>query len=510
MIDLETIRSRAATAPGTVAVGDGTESLTWQELADRVAAVRAWLTRSLNPSDTNRAMVIAGNSVRVVVATAALTSLGIPWVGVDPARDAATIAEQLLAVDPTFIVFDSALPNLPEDFWQCWGETAVLLNVAGFPAFDTRVTHYLAAAEAGTDPGPWQNPPFLALGFTSGTTGTPKLFVRRKRTENQRVAFLRDRMAFGPGDSFLITSPLAFASGHVWVSAALALGGSVRLGPTDPGEALEVIAAEGLTGAFFVPPFLDRVLQAATTTHTHLDLTALRFVLTGGRHVSPRTIRQAADRLGAVLHLYYATTETGINTMAGPADLAADPYCAGRFMPGITVRALRPDTLAELPAGQVGLLAIDSAFAMDEYVHRPLDTVELHGRRHILTSDYGSVTADGRVHITARSGGRPDAAEARLDVVRAEGALKEDPAILDACVTAGPGHRAVGIVTLRPGPGGPERDGALERARAVLERFAVPGTASTVVEVPHIPYNSAGKVAMRELDRHLEAALTSG
>ena len=93
----------------------------------------------------------------LAVATAALTSLGIPWVGVDPARDGATIAEQLLAVDPTFIVFDSALPNLPEDFWQRWGETAVLLNVAGFPAFDTRVTHYLAAAEAGTDPGPWQN-----------------------------------------------------------------------------------------------------------------------------------------------------------------------------------------------------------------------------------------------------------------------------------------------------------------------------------------------------------------
>lgn len=498
MITLEAVREHAAAAADRVAVRDSQESLTWGELADRVEALRAWLTRALDHYEANRAMVLAGNSVRVVVATAALTSLGIPWVGVDPERDGDTIAEQLAAVNPTFIVVDSSLPSLPGDFWQRWGDTAALLDLVAFPAFDTRVTHYLAAAEGDHSPAPWVNPPFSALGFTSGTTGTPKLFVRRKRTENQRVAFLRDRVGFGPGDSFLITSPLAFASGHVWAGAALALGGTVRLGPPDAAAAVDVLAGERLTGAFFVPPFLDRLLEAATTTHAAADLTALRFVLTGGRHISPRTIQQTRDRLGDLLYAYYATTETGINTMAGPDDLAAAPYSAGRFMPGITVRALDPDTLTALPPGRVGLLAIDSAYAMDEYVHQPLDTVTLDGRRHILTSDYGYLGADGRLYVTARS-------EPGIDVVRVEGAIKEDPAVRDVCVTTslddgGPG--AVAVVVLQSGLAPQRRQRALVRAGDVLGRFT---GGARVTEAGRIPYNSAGKVSLPQLRRELAA-----
>src|SRR5579884_1959886 len=109
MITLEAVREHAAAAPHRVAVSDGETALTWAELADRVEAVRAWLTRALDADEPNRAMVVAGNSVRVVVATAALTSLGIPWVGVDPERDGGTIGEQLAAVEPTFIVVDSSL-----------------------------------------------------------------------------------------------------------------------------------------------------------------------------------------------------------------------------------------------------------------------------------------------------------------------------------------------------------------------------------------------------------------
>ncbi|MEU9172349.1 class I adenylate-forming enzyme family protein [Streptomyces sp. NPDC048420] len=512
MIALETLLERAAVVPDTTAVGDGRDTLTWSRLAAQTCSVRSWLTRSLDPADENRAVVLAGNSVRVVVATAALTSLGVPWVGIDPARDEGTIAAQLEAVNPTFIVVDSSLPTLPKDFWRRWPDKALLLDVVDFPAFDTRVTHYLAVADADFPPGTWHTPRFLALGFTSGTTGVPKLFVRRKRTENQRVAYLRDALDFGPSDSFLITSPLAFASGHVWVSAALALGGSVRLGPADSEAALEVMERERLTGAFFVPPFLEAVLEKATTSHAGADLSALRFVLTGGRHLSPRAIRQTADRLGDVLHLYYATTETGINTMAGPADLAADPYSAGRCMPGVTVRAVDPVTAAALPAGQVGQLAIESAFALDGYVHRPLDTVRVDGRSHVLTSDYGYVAGDGRVYVTARSGGDSDTVAARVDFVRAEGDIKNSPAVRDACVAAdpermgAPERAVIAAVVLRPDLGPVGRAHALTAVREKLRRYA---DTATVLEVTRIPYNNAGKVSVRELMAHASTRLAA-
>jgi acyl-coenzyme A synthetase/AMP-(fatty) acid ligase len=150
----------------------------------------------------------------------------------------------------------------------------------------------------------------------------------------------------------------------------------------------------------------------------------------------------------------------------------------------------------------VGLLAIDSAYAMDEYVHRPLDTVELAGRRHILTSDYGYLGDDGRLYITARS-------EPRIDVVRVEGAIKEDPAVRDVCVTSGldgADTGAVAVVVLRPGLAPELRERALARAGEVLGRFAGP---ARVTEAERIPYNSAGKVALPVLREELAVRLSA-
>lgn len=510
MISLDLIRGWAARQPDKTAISDGDESLTWAQLAAQTESVRAWLTRTLRAGESGRAVVIAPNSVRFAVVAAALTSLTVPWVGIDPARDAETIAEQTKAVDPTLLVIDSSVPGLPAALAP-WLGVVPALDLVGFPGFDTRFTHYIAVAAGGEPAADWQQPPFLALGFTSGSTGTPKLFVRRRKTENQRVRFLLDRLAFGPDDTFLITSPLAFASGHVWVSAALTLGGSVRLGPGDGAQALAVAAAEKVTGAFFVPPFLDRFLELATTTHADADLSSLRFVLTGGRHVSPRTIRQCAQRLGDVLYVYYATTETGINTMAGPQDLAAQPYCAGACMPGVTVRALDPGDLRPLPEGMTGQLAIESAYAMDDYVHQRLETVDIDGHRYILTSDYGYLD-DDRVFVTARAHGQVSAAQARLNVVRCEGAVKNDPDISDVCVlpglddaqsdaarspveTAAP-SRPIAVVVLREGLSDASRQEALDRVRVTLAPLC--GDVH-VVEGERIPYNSAGKVALVEL-----------
>lgn len=458
--------------------------------------MRAWLTHLLDSRSDHRAVFIAENSSHVIVATAALTSLGIPWVGIDPASAPDTISRQLQEVAPTLVLLDSQLPCLldqPAD--------QVVLDLRSSPIFG-------GSAADPPAPAPWPRQPFVAMGFTSGTTGTPKLFIRRSQTENQRVALLRQQQ-FGPDDSFLVTSPLAFASGHVWASAALALGASVRLCPAHPVTVIDVIAGEKLTGAFFVPPFLDQFLDAAATVRAGADLASMRLVLTGGRHLSARSVRRAQQRLGSVLHLYYATTETGINTMASPEELGDDPYSAGRCLPGITVRVLDPDTRREIPAGRLGLLAIDSRYALDQYVRHPLDTVTIGGRRHVVTSDYGYLGSMGQLYITARSSGQ--ALEQTLDVVRTEGAIKESPAVYDACLTVLPGAgdeppRIVAAVILDPSLPLDSRERALGHIRGLLDGGARGGE---VVPVSVIPYNNAGKVSVPELRSMLTAPLGS-
>jgi acyl-CoA synthetase (AMP-forming)/AMP-acid ligase II len=222
-------------------------------------------------------------------------------------------------------------------------------------------------------------------------------------------------------------------------------------------------------------------------------------VLTGGRHLSPRAVRAATARLGDVVHLYYATTETGINTMAPPAELAREPRSAGFPMPGVAVRIVDRETRRDVPAGALGLIAVASPVNMDGYAHGGEPPLERDGRRWIVTGDLGRLGSRGELRIAGRSDGFGDAGS--VDVVALEGQLKELPGVDDVCVVRRLGRTGVEVVAAVV---------AADRAapRAVRDRLGrlLTGGASTVIPIPAIPYNTAGKVDLRRLHPLLDGA----
>ncbi len=489
MIGLDRLAELAGTAPAAPAVSDERTVLSWAGLRDRVAALRAWLTARLDDGATNQAVVVAPNTADVVIVAAALGALGVPWVGIDPARDDDTVRSQVRAVAPTLLVVDRRL-RAGRVAAQAAQRGALLLDLAPVHAGGEQ-THAWAAALAGTcAERAWRRPPYRALGFTSGSTGVPKLFVRSSKSEDQRQAYLR-RCGIGPASRFLITSPLSHASGHVWAAAALALGAQVVLGAGTPDELVGLVAERRIDAGFFVPPALEAFVAAACARPA-ADLSSLRLVLTGGRHLSPRALRQAAGRLGHVVHLYYATTETGINTMAPPDELRREPQSAGFPMPGVALRIVEPGTLRDLPPGELGLIAVASPVNMDGYVHGGQPALERDGRRWIVTSDFGRLGGRGELRIASRSDALPG--DGSLDVVALEGELKELPGVEDVCVVRRPGSAGVEVVAalVAAVPDAPSTVAAhLERALAAATPVVIP--------VPAIPYNTAGKVDLRRL-----------
>lgn len=477
MIPLDELRAHADAVPDTIAVTDGRTAMTWREFADAVTTARAYFTGRLDPDGDHRAVLAVEDSVAAVVAATALGSLGVPWAGIPPDQAAERTREQLRAVEPTVLVLDGALPGVDAP-------------TGAMPAMLADLTHPGAVRPGNRG---WPTRPYSSLGFTSGTTGTPKLFVRRTPPERQRVDMLRDRFGFGRGDGFVLASSLALASGRTWAAAVLRRGGTLHLAPGGAAEAAAAVSAWRASGTFLVPSAVDGLLAAGA----EIPLDSLRFVLTGGRQVSPHTIRETERRLGAVLHVYYATSETGINTLAGPADLAAHPYSAGRALPGVDVRAVDPDTYEALPDGRPGRLAVASPLGDDAAIARPGPTAELAGRRYVVTDDFGRVDALGFVYITARAA--PEADLGRIDVVRLEGEFRELPHVRDACVLAVAGSD--GPVAAVLAATDPAAWPAAERgARAVLERFGVGGR---VEHVGSVPYTRAGKVDTPALRREL-------
>jgi 2-aminobenzoate-CoA ligase len=193
------------------------------------------------------------------------------------------------------------------------------------------------------------------IAFTSGTTGEPK----------GTVHFHRDVVACcdcfpsyvlrpSRDDVFCGSPPLAFTFGLGGLLLfPLRIGASTLLLPkASPPELMEGIAEHGATICFTAPTAYRAMLDAAGDA----DLSGLRKCVSAGEtlpHPTFEAFREATgiriiDGIGSteMLHIFVSSPEDELR-----------PGSTGRAVPGYRARVV-DDAGGELPAGEVGLLAV--------------------------------------------------------------------------------------------------------------------------------------------------------
>ncbi|WP_406490591.1 acyl--CoA ligase [Streptomyces sp. NBC_01604] len=505
MIKLTDIRRHAQRRPGHIALIDGEVRLTWASIADKVARVASALEQQLPETRPARAVFVAENRWELVVSMAALSSLGVPCVGLDYTAGPGATAGALDQLQPTIVLSTAAHRRLLTQVGWPADRDVLDIHLDSDPAQGTlgiSFTDLLLAAPS--EPRPVEQP-FEALSFTSGTSGTPKLVIRRTSFEARRFADLVDQYSFDGDDVHLVTVPLYHASGPGWARIFLALGGTIVLGPyDDAGELIRLIHDERVSTTLMVPPVLNRVVVHPASEHLH-ETSRLRFVLSGGRHLNRWVVNNAWDRLGPVLHLYYGTTETGVNVMIGPEELHAAPCRSGRPTPGNTIAVLDPQN-RPLPKGQRGRVAIASYQLMDTYATAMPDFVTLnHGgrtQRFLVTGDSGFIDEAGRLELTGRNDGVSRAEQGKpldVNIFGLENDLMELPCVRETVVlrTRLPEMGEALVVPFAPVAPEQLQSGRLAVEAACARR--VPCLPAYVVPVEAIPYSPSGKVRAAHL-----------
>jgi acyl-CoA synthetase (AMP-forming)/AMP-acid ligase II len=502
MIPLPTIVQHAAATPDRPAVIDDEGALSWASYAEDVRLVAQHLARRLDPADRQRAVLVGDNSAAYIVLASALSTLGIPRVGLDPAGAPNVLAHQLHEVGPTVLAGNSdqlasladAIGSLPRrPMCVCLDEWPPLRP-------EQMDAHVERDDIDGCDE--WVKPPFSALGFTSGTTDLPKLVVRTSPSEARRTAYFVDRYGFGPDDTHLVTVPLAHASSHGWASLFLTVGATVVVtaDPT-PDTLIDLAVTHRARTTLMVPPVLAAVVAAAERRPC-ADLHALRFVLTGGRQVPPRLVRRTISRLGPVLTSYYGTTETGVNLVADSHDLLVKPLTCGRPVPGTFILLLDEDH-KPVRLGRAGRVAVSSYMAMSGYGDRPGDCVEHSGRRYLLAADYGRLDAHLQLTLLGRDDGLPGAAT--VPVIPIEADLLEIEELTDAAVVRTASRQGAPVVTAAI-VCAPDADveQLMVRAEWVLDYHLAQGQPRRVAVVDAIPYGPTGKVRVDDLRQEVD------
>lgn len=226
--------------------------------------------------------------------------------------------------------------------------------------------------------------------MTSGTSGPAKLVTRDPSpTALVSVALsLFDQLDVRAGQPTLLTLPLLHGHGLATLGLTLAMGAPAHLASSTRGEELlAAIRRQRIAVVVLVPTILHRLVDAAVPSGPD-PTPSLRSIVCGSARLPPALATRALETFGPVLHNLYGASETGLISLATPADLADDPATVGRALSGTVVTILDDDG-HPVPSGAEGRIVVSGA-----QVGRGVA---------IDTGDIGHLDEDGRLTVSGRS-----------------------------------------------------------------------------------------------------------
>ena len=345
----------------------------------------------------------------------------------------------------------------------------------------------------------------LLLAHTSGTTGPPKAIMLTHANVTWNVVNLLSSADFRPGDVTVAVTPFFRVGGTgVNVLPVLFTGGTVLI-PADmsPEAILQDMQRHRVTVGFGNPDLLAAL--ARSEVWPYVDLSSVRFVITGGAPVPEHLIRTYVERGVTLLQGYGLSEAAPVVLLLESTSALAKIGSAGKPPLLVDVRIVSANGAAA-GAGETGELQVRGPNVMAGYWNQPEAT------RNVMTPDGWLRTGDaarsdeqGYVWIVDRIADRFYSDGQPVYPAEVERVLIDNPSIADAGVVpvpAEPGRQAVAAVVV-PATGATVTEP--EFLAFCRQRLASHQAPTMVTFVDHLPRNSVGKLVRPQL-RELVAA----
>ncbi|SFO25163.1 Acyl-CoA synthetase (AMP-forming)/AMP-acid ligase II [Pseudonocardia ammonioxydans] len=492
--------ARAGAAPALV---QGSRTLTYPELGDRVARLAAGLTR-LGLGRGDRVLLLMPNRIELVEALWAAFHGGFVAVPVNwhlHPDEVAYIAGHSGAA--AVVVSDetvAATRGLPAG--------VNVLRVAradGSGPGDSAADHSSAldyenvlapepvpAADAAPDDPAW-------LFYTSGTTGRPKgATLTHRNLAAMTRAYHDDLDEVADGSVYLHAAPLTHGSG-LYLLPSIARGATQVIAPGTTFSAAEFVGLleqhRVTHAAFLAPTMLKRVVDEARGR----SLPELRSIVVGGAALYQEDLRAAIAVFGPIVIQMYGQGESPMTITVMPASEAqAHPGSCGRPFSGVEVRIAGPDG-EPVPDGGDGEVLVRGDVVMRGYWDDADATAATLAGGWLHTGDIGHLES-GYLHLTDRAKDVVITGGSNVYPREVEEVLLTHPAVREAAVVGVPDPEwGESVRAFVVADGDPAPDELIRHCRERLAPFKKP---REVVLVAELPKNAAGKILKRELRLH--------
>lgn len=340
--------------------------------------------------------------------------------------------------------------------------------------------------------------------YTSGTTGVLKAAVHTHEVWAAICNNILTSLDIRENDVMLHAAPLTHASGTLvlphWIRGA---ANSILPG-FEPKQYLEVIHHEKPTILNLVPTMIVMLLSQPDVEKYSFE--SVRNIIYGASPMPREALRKGLDLWGPKFVQYYGQTEAPlILSILDKKDHIGDGpevekrlLSCGRPVSTTSIKIVDENN-QEVPAGEIGEIAVKTSQMMVGYWKAPKLTKETIVDGWIHTRDMGYLDEDGYLYLVDRKSDMIISGGFNVYPREVEEVLYQHPAVLEAAVVGVPDEKWVetvkAFVVLKKNHTATEEE-IIEFCKERLASYKKPTSVEFIDELPKSP---VGKVVRRVL-----------
>ncbi|MGG0639203.1 acyl-CoA synthetase [Bacillus altitudinis] len=379
----ESYAAHAKVKPDQMAIIDEKEKITYEEWHERVQSSAQWLKET--PHQKKRVAFLVSNGVPFLQLFAGAASAGWTAVPLDPRWSDKECAERLLLSDADLVIVEDRYIKKIEKY-------KLDMPVFSLSEWEERIS---LSINVQSNKSNTEEDPAFYMGFTSGSTGSPKAFIRRQQSWIESFQMTTSVFGITHKDHVLILGTLLSSHFLYGAISTLYFGGTVTLlEKFVPEKAKKTLERGDITAIYTVPTMTESLLQMDAFGKNPL------LVLSSGADWGSSSKKQLVNRYPRITFFdFYGTSELSFVSYLSSDDFLQKPTSVGKPFPSIQVEVRRADQTVCNP-NEIGRIYVKSPMSFSGYLQDEKPPAEW-----LTVYDMGWLDEDGYLYMSGRENG---------------------------------------------------------------------------------------------------------
>lgn len=486
------ILRHAAVQPDKIALSHNGSSLSYSELVTRIKKIAHGFKQKGLHHD--KIAILSTNRTQFVEVFLAAIFAGCVPIPLDPKWSQAEVNAILQRCDPRIIFTEKTYAN---KLIRCDNEIQ-LLTIASEDegSYYDWIESFEPTAEVD------ETNELLFIGFTSGTTGVPKGYMRSHLSWMKSFEATNEAFEFHNMEHIMAPGPFVHSLSLFALLQSLVSGATFHIvDHFDPKKVLELCERNPDMILFVVPTMIESMMKEATPGRAHMQA----LISSGGKWSEASKQRAKEIFGGAKLYEFYGSSEASYISYI---DVYAEnkPNSVGKSFQGVEI-SIRDEHFKEVPEGQIGQLYIRSDMMFSGYYGLPNETAKVFREGWLMLGDYVSKDEDGYLHLAGRAKNMIVSGGLNVFAEEVESVMQLIPAIKEVMVLGLPddywGEQVTALVQWSG-----EENLSIEEIKNHCRRYLASYKApKQLITVDQFIYTSSGKVARHAMKEYMKEVM---